>query len=136
MIIFTTTPKYTPRPEIVSKLKHEDKYLAIHWFKYFQYRSASISTLEETEYFKIVSLSYPLLAINIAFITALRENGRKGLAILISVISLSTNFFYESIFNWTKFYCKFQWNWCTREGAAIATSASRIFQLIFIIFLF
>jgi len=134
MISFTTTPKYASRPEIVAQLKPEDKDLAIQWFKYFEYRAASISTLEGAEYFKIVALSYPLLAINIAFITTLRETGRAGLAVWISVIALSTNCFMNPFLIEPNFIANF--NGIGVQGAAIATSASRILQLVFIIVLF
>ncbi|WP_425380138.1 MATE family efflux transporter [Spiroplasma endosymbiont of Stenodema calcarata] len=134
LVSFTTSPKYAPRPEDFRQLQPADKDLAIQWFKYFEYQAASISTKEGTEYFKIIALSYPLLAINIAFITTLRETGRAGLAVWISIIALSTNCFLNPFLIEPHFLGSF--NGIGVKGAAIATSVSRVLQLIFIIVLF
>ncbi|AOX43406.1 hypothetical protein S100390_v1c00630 [Spiroplasma sp. NBRC 100390] len=134
LISFTTTPKYAPRPDVFKQLQPGDKDLAIQWFKYFEYQAATISTQEGAEYFKIIALSYPLLAINIAFITTLRETGRAGLAVWISVIALSTNCFMNPFLIEPHFLGDFKG--IGVQGAAIATSASRILQLVFIILLF
>ncbi|AGM24652.1 MATE family efflux transporter [Spiroplasma chrysopicola] len=134
LIEFTTSPKYAEKPNDFLPVTADQKDLAIQWFKYFEYQAASISTDLGMHYFQTIALSYPILAINIAFITTLRETGRAGLAVWVSLIALSTNclmnpFLVEPIFLG-------EFNGLGVQGAAIATTVSRVLQLAFIVTLF
>ncbi len=57
------------------------------WVAYYDDQAAKLSIMEGTDYIKIAALSYPLVAISLAFITTLRETGRPFVSFFGSFIA-------------------------------------------------
>ncbi len=68
LIGFIIKYKEVPKPSILST--HEE------WIQYYDSKAAYFSIEQGTKYLKIVSISYPILALELALITTLRETGR------------------------------------------------------------
>lgn len=131
MINFTTNYKYVEIPSAGLKLINaNESELANKWFDYFQSQAAKIATDQGVEYYQIVSLSYPLLAINLAFITTLRETGRPLIALWMAIISLVTNCLMNLMLIEPNFLGEFKG--LGIKGTAIATACSRVLQIAFL----
>lgn len=130
IIEFTTEPKYTEKPtQILSSASSSAEIQA--WYKYFQYRSATLSTEQGEMYYRIIAPSYLLLVINEVAITSLRETRRPLISFWMSLIALSTNCLMNLFLTSPSFLADFQG--LGVRGTAIATFSARILQTLFIV---
>ncbi|QBQ07364.1 MATE family efflux transporter [Spiroplasma gladiatoris] len=102
-------------------------------FEYIQNKVAILATKQGDKYYKIVSLSYPLLVINQVATTALRETRRPFYSFFMSSISLVANALCNVFLTAPTFIPNFTGYGVV--GAALGTVSSRILQSIFILVL-
>ncbi|AHI52499.1 MATE family efflux transporter [Spiroplasma culicicola] len=131
LIGFTTHPNYDMVVDPLTETTATDKDKVWEMYKSIQNEMAKLATQEGTNYYRIVSLSYPLLTINQVAITALRETRRPFYSFFMSAISLVANLTCNIFLTAPTFLGDFQGFGI--EGAAFGTVASRILQTFFVI---
>ncbi|QEH61426.1 MATE efflux family protein [Spiroplasma chinense] len=128
LIAFTTHPNYDiVKPDFSAP---KDGQYAIQLHKYIQNEVAKMATQQGATYYRIVSLSYPLLTINQVAVTALRETRRPFYSFFMSAISLVANFTCNVFLTAPTFIPGFIGFGI--EGSAAGTVASRVLQTVFI----
>ncbi|QGS51592.1 MATE family efflux transporter [Spiroplasma tabanidicola] len=100
-------------------------------FEYIQNKVSILSTEQGEKYYRIVSLSYPILTINQVATTALRETRRPFYSFFMSSISLIANALCNVFFTAPTFIPNYHGFGVV--GAAIGTVSSRVLQLGFIV---
>lgn len=78
------------------------------------------------QYLRIVALSYMVTAVSFAYAFSCRSIHKTTLPMVVSAVALSTN----TVFNYILIYGKFGFPALGVQGAAIATTASRVLEMI------
>ncbi|AGR40849.1 MATE family efflux transporter [Spiroplasma taiwanense] len=128
LIAFTTKPSFAQLPELNLNTTKDS---ILEWFNYFQYQAAKLATQEGEKFYRIVSSSYFLLAINQVSITSLRETRRPFYSFFMAAIALCSNLVCNTFLTSPTFLGNFQGLGIT--GAAVGTVVSRILQTLFIL---
>lgn len=74
-------------------INNDDVHFVQIILRYYEYHSASLATGQGVDYNQWVVLSYPLLGINFAFVSAFRETKRGYIPLLLTFVSVFINFF-------------------------------------------
>ncbi len=126
---FIINPKYVAEPDISAS--HEE------WITYFDSQASIYSANEASKFLSIVVISYPILAINLAFITVLRETGRPMVSFWASFIAFILTVFFLVFLVEPSYFGISSIRGFGIIGCAISIIIGKITQLFFIlIFIF
>ncbi|WP_339022953.1 MATE family efflux transporter [Spiroplasma endosymbiont of Crioceris asparagi] len=118
----------------IEKITNREQAQEFYW--YIQNQVDQMSIKEGAMYFKSISWSYPILAINLTFISVLRETGRPKASFIMAVIALVSNFTGNAIFTLpNSILSGIIGIGYGVQGSGIGTGISRVFQLVFILLL-
>lgn len=102
IIYFIISPNYAPLPSSDLNWPPKDTPQTIaeakNWINYLDYKAKLLSVEQGVKFGKISVIGYPILAINLAFITTLRETARPFISFICSFFSIFFTIFFCFIF--------------------------------------